>query len=206
MIIVVLTGVISFAALNNEKMKDDMLFWPAEIDSRNQYYRFFSYGLIHADFIHLAFNMMSLYSIGSALEAGIFSHPIFFHEKGRLIYLVLYLSAIVVAPIPDYFINRNNYAYRALGASGAVSAVIFSFILLNPTEQLTLLFIPMPGYVLGILFVVISTILAKRGGDNIGHGAHLTGAFYGLIFTYVAIKLFTDYDVIGAFMHRVFNL
>lgn len=206
LIIVILTCVISYSALNNDKMKEDMLFWPTEIDRRRQYYRFFSYGLIHADYVHLLFNMMSLYSIGTALETREFSHYILFGEKGKLLYLVLYLTAIVIAPLPDYFINRNNFAYRALGASGAVSAVIFSYILINPTSRLTLLFIPMPGYVLGILFIVISTIMARRGGDNIGHGAHLTGAFYGLIFTYVALKIFTDYDVIGVFLQRVFNL
>src|SRR4051812_19911299 len=118
-VIVVITGIISFTAFNNAKIQEDMLFWPAEIDNRKQYYRFLSYGLIHADVIHLIFNMMSLYSLGTALEQNIFSHSIFFAEKGRMIYLVLYITGLIVAPIPDYFKNRNNYAYRALGASGA---------------------------------------------------------------------------------------
>ena len=204
-IIVIITCIISFTALNNEKINEDMLFWPTAIDRRKQYYRFFSYGLIHADFGHLLLNMFSLYSIGTALEQYIFSHTVFFAEKGRLIYLVLYLTAIIVAPIPDYIKNRNNPGYRALGASGAVSAVIFSFILLEPTRTLFLFFIPMPAYVVGIVFVVISTVMAKRGGDNIGHGAHLTGAIYGLIFTILATRLFAGYDAIKEFLDAVLN-
>ena len=204
-IIIIITCIISYTALNNQKVQDDMLFWPSEIDSRNQYYRFFSYGLIHADFGHLILNMLSLYSIGGVLEQKIFSHGIYFGEKGRMIYLVLYLTAIVVAPIPDYFKNRNNYGYRALGASGAVSAVIFAFILLEPTARLLIFFIPMPAYIFGILFVVISTVMARRGGDNIGHGAHLTGAIYGLVFTIIATKVFADYDAIPAFLNVILN-
>ena len=204
-IIVIITCIISFTALNNEKIKEDMLFWPTEIDSRKHYYRFFSYGLIHADFGHLILNMLSLYSIGTALEQNIFSHPVFFAEKGRLIYLVLYLTAMIVAPVPDYIKNRNNPSYRALGASGAVSAVIFAFILLEPTRMLLIFFIPMPAYIFGIVFIVISTVMARRGGDNIGHGAHLTGAIYGLIFTIVATRLFADYDAMKEFLDAVLN-
>src|SRR5689334_9643073 len=92
-VIVLITAVISFTAFNNLKVQEDMLFWPAEIDSRKQYYRFLSYGLIHADLMHLIFNMLSLYSLGTALEQNIFSHSIFFAEKGRIIYLVLYITA-----------------------------------------------------------------------------------------------------------------
>jgi membrane associated rhomboid family serine protease len=205
LIIIIITCLISYTALNNQKVQEDMLFWPAEISSRNQYYRFFSYGLIHADYGHLILNMISLWSIGTALEQKIFSHPIFFDEKGRLIYLVLYITGILVAPIPDYFMNRNNYAYRALGASGAVSAVIFAFILLEPTARLMLLVIPMPAYIFGIVFVVLSTVMARRGGDNIGHGAHLTGAIYGLVFTIIATKIFADYDAIPQFFDTILN-
>lgn len=204
-IIIIITCIISFTAFNNQKIQEDMLFWPVAIDSHNQYYRFFSYGLIHADFAHLILNMFSLYSIGTALEQNLFSHPIFFAEKGRLIYLVLYLTAMVVAPTFDYIKHRRDPEYRALGASGAVSAVIFAFILLQPTRTLLIFFIPMPAYIFGVVFVVISTVMAKRGGDNIGHGAHLTGAFYGLVFTIIATRFFAGYDAIKAFLDAVLN-
>src|SRR4051812_12102480 len=101
--IIVITCLISLAALNNEKIKEDMLFWPAEIDSSRQYYRFFSYGLIHADFFHLIFNMIALYSFGDYVEKYLFSSPVLFGERGKIVYLVLYLTAIIVSPIPDYF-------------------------------------------------------------------------------------------------------
>ncbi|MBC7873794.1 MAG: rhomboid family intramembrane serine protease [Ferruginibacter sp.] len=205
--ILIITALISFAAFNNEKIKEDMLFYPAEINSRNQYYRFLSYGLIHADFLHLAFNMLALWSFGQYVEKYLFSNPNFFGEQGKLFYLILYITAIIVSPLPDYFKHKNNFSYRALGASGAVSAVIFAGIMLNPKISISLLFlpIPMPGYIFGVVFLVVSAILARKGGDNIGHGAHLTGAIYGLIFTIITTKVFADYDAVKVFLDLILN-
>ena len=206
--IIIITCLVSYGAFNNEKVKDDMLFWPAEIQSRKQYYRFFSYGLIHADLMHLLFNMITLYSFGMRVEKYSFSSYDTFADKGKIFYLVLYISAIVISTIPDYFKNRNDFGYRALGASGAVSAVIFAGIILDPKIQLSLIFlpfIPIPGYVFGILFLALSAYLAKRGGDNIGHGAHFTGAVYGLLFTIIATKIYSGYDAMTIFINSVFD-
>jgi membrane associated rhomboid family serine protease len=205
--IIIITSIVSLTALNNPKIQEDLLFWPAEIDSRKQYYRFFSYGFIHADLIHLLFNMMALYSIGRYLEMYLFTYPHIFGDKGRLFYLALYLTAIVVSPIPDYFKHRNTFAYRALGASGAVSAVVFAGILLKPDMGLYIMFIPfaIPGYIFGVLFLALSAFLARKGGGNIGHGAHLTGAFYGLIFTIVATKLYSGFNAVQHFIDTIIN-
>src|SRR5688572_18760393 len=115
LIILIATSLISFSAFGNERMKENMLFWPAEIDNQKQYYRFLTYGLIHADLLHLAFNMIALYSFGEYVEKYLFSHPDLFSQKGKMLYLILYISAVIVSPLPDYFKHRKSYAYRALG-------------------------------------------------------------------------------------------
>lgn len=204
LVFVIATGIISFIAFSNDKLKNDMIFYPPDI-KRGQVYRFITHGLIHADITHLLFNMIALYSFGEAVET-IYSFPIVFGEKGKLFYVILYLSALIIASLPDYIKHRNDYYYRSLGASGAVSAVIFSSILFHPTGGIGFAFLPgvsIPGYIFGLIYIVVSTILAKRGQDNIGHGAHLTGAFYGLIFTYITTKLFTDIDILDFFWKQV---
>ena len=134
--IVILTCLISIAAFSNQKVQNDLIFHPAVIKSNNQFYRFFTYGFIHADIIHLAFNMISLWSFGKLLETdtgeSFKTYKSLFGDQGGLLYVILYVLAIIVSVIPDYIKHRNNYAYRALGASGAVSAVIFAFL---KTEQ-----------------------------------------------------------------------
>lgn len=204
LIIVILTGIISFSAFNNDKLKNDLIFYPPEIN-RGQVYRFITHGFIHADIGHLIFNMIALYSFGEVLEQ-FYVFPTVFGSSGKLIYFILYFTALIIASVPDYFKHRNDYYYRSLGASGAVSAVIFSSILFNPNGGIGLIFLPglnIPGYIFGAIYIIVSTILAKRGKDNIGHGAHITGAFYGLIFTYVATKLFTDIDILKYFWSQV---
>lgn len=200
--IIIITCIVSIAAFSNNKIMNDLIFYPAVIKKSNQFYRFFTYGFIHADYIHLGFNMISLWSFGEMLEKDMFGG--LFGEQGKLVYLALYILAIVVSVIPDYVKHRNNYAYRALGASGAVSAVIFAAIALEPKAlQLRFFLIPIdiPGYIFAIIFLVLSTYLARKGQDNIGHGAHLTGAIFGLIFTIVVGKLLANYDVVSGFIN-----
>jgi membrane associated rhomboid family serine protease len=205
--IIILTCLISVTAFNNDKIKNDLLFWPAEIDDRRQFYRFLTYGLVHGDIMHLAFNMISIYSFGEYVEKYLFSHPTLFGASGKIIYLILYVSAIIVSAIPDYVMYRNTYAYRALGASGAVCAVIFAGIVLSPTLPINLFFIPIdiPGYIFGAIFLAISVWLGKRGGDNIGHRAHFTGAIYGILFTIIVGRAVAHYDVVKAFFNAILN-
>lgn len=203
-IIVIGTGIVSFIAFNNEKLKNDLIFYPPSIN-RGQVYRFLSHGLIHADFMHLIFNMIALYSFGEAVET-IYSFPEVFGSKGKLFYVILYVSALIIASVPDYIKHRHDYYYRSLGASGAVSAVIFSSILFNPKGGIGFAILPgvaIPGYIFGLIYIVASTYFAKRGQDNIGHVAHITGAVYGLIFTYITTKLFSNWDVIELFLRQI---
>lgn len=204
LIIVILTGLVSFGAFGNEKLKHDLIFYPPSI-SKGQVYRFITHGFIHADVAHLIFNIIALYSFGEVVEE-VYTFPAVFGNSGKLVYLLLYFSALIIASVPDYFKHKDNYYYRSLGASGAVSAVIFSSILFNPNGGIGFMFLPglsIPGYIFGAIYIVVSTILARRGQDNIGHGAHITGAIYGLVFTYVSTQLFTELDILDIFWRQV---
>jgi membrane associated rhomboid family serine protease len=204
LIIIIATCIISIPALQRDDVKERFLFWPYRINHYNEIYRWGSGALIHADAMHLLFNMVTLYSFGSALERFLF--PVYFHEQTALLYVALYVLAIVFSCIPDYFKYRDASHYRALGASGAVSAVIFSAILLEPTMPLRFFFIPVdiPGWLFGFIFLGLSAYLAKRGGDSIGHNAHFWGGVFGLLFTYLASKAFTDVNLIDRFIQQVF--
>lgn len=192
--IIVLTCFVSFTAFNNNKLMDALIFWPPAINMRNQYYRFITCGLIHADMLHLAFNMLTLYFFGRIMEA---------HYMGELglphyCYLILYIGALIVSNIPTYIKRRDDYNYRSLGASGAVSAVLFAFILLRPWITIRVFFIPLPAIVYGVLFLGYSVYMSKKGGDNINHDAHFWGALFGILFT-IALRP----GVIGIFLNEL---
>ncbi|MES1159602.1 MAG: rhomboid family intramembrane serine protease [Bacteroidota bacterium] len=177
--IIVLTCLISVTAFNNSKILEDLIFWPPAISIRHQYYRFITCGLIHADIMHLAFNMFTLYFFGKYLEA---------HYMGELglphyCYLILYVGAVIVANIPTYIKRRDDYNYRSLGASGGVCAVLFAFILLRPWATIQVIVIPIPAIIYAGLFLGYSAYMSRRGGDNVNHDAHFWGALFGVCFT-----------------------
>ena len=181
--IVILTCLVSVAAFNSSKIIDDLIFWPPAISMRHQYYRFITCGLIHADFVHLLFNMVTLYFFGKGLEI------LYRGELGLQAYYypILYVTALIVSNIPSYLKRKDDYNYRSLGASGAVCAVMFAVILIRPWQTVSVFYaIPMPSILYAILFMAFSIYMSKRGGDNVNHDAHLWGGLYGIVFTIVA--------------------
>ena len=202
LIIVIITGIISFTALSNEKVMNDLVFYPPAVSQRNQYYRFFSCGLIHADMFHLIFNMYALYIFGETVERAFVN---IFHEKGKLLYLLMYISALAVCLLPTYNRHKNDYHYRSLGASGAIAAVIFAYIILAPLNEIGLIFLPgvgIPGFIFGALYLIISSIIDKRGGGNINHSAHIWGSIYGMVFL-IGMGYLFDYPVLKAFLKQI---
>ena len=184
LIIIIITAIVSISGFSSQKVIDDLIFYPPAVTKRNQWYRFFSSGLIHADYGHLIFNMLSLYFFGPAVEQ---SFSYFFPESGEWVYLVLYISALLVSLLPTYFKHKDDYYYRSLGASGAVSAIIFSGLLLSPGSEVYIFFIPIPipGFIFAPLYILLSAWMDRRGRDNINHSAHIWGSLYGLAFTIV---------------------
>ena len=200
-LIIIITCAISIPAFSKEQLKEDLLFWPYMIKGHGQYYRFITNGVLHADFMHLIFNMVSFYSFGTALEE--YLYKAVFGDLARALFAVLYLTAIVFAVIPDFFKYQNKSYYRSLGASGAVSAVIFAAITIQPKMPIQFFFIPfkIPGYIFGICFLALSASLAKKGGGNIGHNAHFWGGVYGIFFTYITVKLIANIDLVQYFIN-----
>ena len=187
--IIGITILISFIAFNNADTKYKLIFYPYGMNSPNSYYRFISYGFIHADYVHIFFNMFTLYSFGRIVELVLFN---------RTQYIIFYLSALVASTIFDFIKNRGNSRYAALGASGAVSAVVFSTIIFNPWERgialFGLPFLALPNIVFAALYIYYCYYMAKKGNDNIGHNAHLWGAVYGFVFTSIIHpKLFLNF-------------
>jgi len=204
LIIIIATSIISFIAFSNHNLMEQFIFYPPAV-RRGQVYRFFSCGLIHADWGHLIFNMISLYLFGEAVESKFVEA---FGPIGKLVYLGMYVLALAVSIIPTYINNKDNYHYRSLGASGAVSAVIFAGILFFPLAKLGLFFIPIyvAGFVFGIIYLLVSGWLDRRGGGNINHSAHIFGALFGVGFTIIACQAFSDYPVLTSFVDAIKNV
>jgi membrane associated rhomboid family serine protease len=201
LIIIIINVLVSLAAMNNERLMDQLIFYPPAVTNDNQYYRFFTSGFIHADFGHLIFNMISLYAFGRMVESG-FNQ--IFGESGRLLYVLMYLLALPVSLMPTFGKNKNNSYYRSLGASGAVSAVIFAGLLMSPQAGVGMYFIPVyiPGFIFGPLYLIISAYLDRKGGSNINHSAHIWGALFGVAFLVVAGQL-AGFGVVSNFIAGV---
>lgn len=176
-VLIGVTALVSWLAFKDRKLADRLVLWPPAVDRHKQYDRLVTYGFIHADFPHLLFNMITLFFFGRLVEklmTSITGH--------WWVYLLFYLSALVVSILPSYLKNQKNPSYLSLGASGAVSAVLFAFILVSPWSLIFVFFIPAPAILYAAFYVGYSIWMDKKGGDNVNHSAHLAGAAYGVMF------------------------
>lgn len=195
--IIIVTCIVSFVGFSQPNVLNALIFEPFSIKNYKQYYRYVTCGLLHADFFHLFVNMFVLYSFGQAVE---YYYAKLFGELSWLVYLLLYVTSIFAANVSTYFKHQNNSGYRSLGASGAVSAVVFAFILFDPFQKLyVFMAIPLPAIVYGFLYLGYEYYMSKRGNTNIHHEAHLQGAIYGILFTIVLKP-----KVIGMFLNQLF--
>lgn len=213
LLIIIITCIISFTAFSNQRLMDQLIFYPPAV-RRGQWYRFFSCGLLHADIGHLIFNMFALYVFGEGrvntpmgpVYLGVeFQFVEVFGKMGKLIYLAMYILALAASLIPTYAKNKDNYHYRSLGASGAVSAVVFASILFRPLAGMGLFFIPIyiAGFLFGIIYLLVSNWMERRGQDNINHSAHIFGAIFGLGFTIIVCRVFSEYPVLSLFIEQI---
>ncbi len=188
-VIIVITCIISYMAglTPQERMSRNGLFdklkhYPVAEKGNKEFYRMLSSGFLHGSWTHLIFNMYVLWTFGETIENQFMST---FGSMGRLIYVLFYLSAIVVADIPSYFKHQNNPGFASIGASGAVASILFVFIMFRPMDGLMFIFFPFfafPAIVLGIGYLIYSSWANKNSRDNIDHSAHFAGAIYGIIF------------------------
>lgn len=173
--LIALTCAVSIPAFSNPKLIQKLLFWPPAVQ-RGEVYRLVTHGFVHGDGAHLLFNMITLYFFGRVME------PFMAQYIGSLGFALFYVSAIVVAILPSYLHHLRDPNYRSLGASGAVSAVLFAYILLAPWSMLYVFFFPVPAIVFAVAYTAYGFYASARGGDNINHSAHLWGAGYGILF------------------------
>lgn len=196
--IIIITCIVSLIAFAQPAIMDRLIFSPYMVKSAKQWYRFFTCGLLHGDLFHLGVNMYVLYSFGNAVE---YYYRNAFGHNSWIFYLLLYVTSIFAANASTYSKQQNNPDYRSLGASGAVSAIVFAAILFNPFSKITLYFaIELPGIVLGVIYLGYSYYMSKKGSgaDNINHDAHLYGAIYGIAFTLVLKPA-----LFSAFIHKL---
>ena len=181
-LIIGVTVLVSVLAFNNRNLFEKLLFSPFLVKKNNEYSRFITSGFIHANFMHLAFNMLTLYFMGKYVE--VFFKVQFGVAVGSLLYVGMYLLALIAADLPDFSRHQNNPYYRSLGASGAVSGVLFASILLAPLSKLIIFPIPItiPAVLFGVLYLVYSAWASRNANDNIGHSAHFFGALFGILF------------------------
>ena len=185
-IIIALTSLISIYAFSHAEIFDRLKFNAYVIKRQNQWWRFFTYGVLHAGWAHLFINMLVLYSFGRSVTDG---YHILFGLKGYFFFILLYVGGVIFSILADYGKHMDDPGYNAVGASGAVSAVVFASIILHPSGSLYILPLPfpIPSIIFGVLYLVYSAYMGRRGTSNIGHNAHFWGSVYGIVLT-LALK------------------
>lgn len=179
-VIFVLTIGTSIYAFSNHQVLMKYMLHPYSIQRGKKFYTVLSSGLIHRDWGHLLFNMLTFYFFGFALEAMLAGMS----SWGHVQFALLYLLGLVLSDVSTIVKHKNNPSYYSLGASGAICAVLFSFILFQPKAMLgVFLIIPMPAWLFGVLFLVYCAWAAKQARDSINHDAHFYGALVGLVVT-----------------------
>lgn len=198
-IIIILVCLISFLGFKDSLIISKFLFSPYLCNHNKEYIRFISHTFIHADISHLLFNMLSFYMFGSYLENQLIeSYGLF---VGSTHFLILYFIGGIISTFWPYIRNKDNPNYSALGASGAVSSILFATLLWKPTMNVGLLFIPIPipAYIFGPLYLAFEYWGFKKGRGNIAHDAHIGGAFFGIFYL-----LLINHSKGAAFLNHIF--
>ncbi|MCP9749841.1 rhomboid family intramembrane serine protease [Ferruginibacter sp. HRS2-29] len=185
-ILIAINVIFSIIGFSNDSFVSKTILWPYGIKREKQYGRFITSGFLHADWGHLFFNMFTFFFFGQQVER-VFTY---YGLGGKIAFILLYFLALIVSDLPSYFKNRDNPSYRALGASGAVSAVVFAGILFNPWGRLYIYAaIPISYTLFAVLYIVYCIYMSRRASDNVNHDAHLYGSLFGLLFTILLIGI-----------------
>lgn len=198
LIIIIITAAVSITAFNREELMARYQFNAYMISHRKQYYRFITHAFLHADWMHLIINMLVLYSFGQFVEGNL---RYYFGSISPLLYIFMYFGSVIFSSLSTYRKHKNNHWYNAVGASGAVSAVMFSSVVFGPFMMIYLYgIIPLPALLWAALYVAYSVYAGSKANDNINHDAHLWGGLFGMIFTLVL-----DKDIAARFLEQLLN-
>lgn len=189
---------VTIAAWRSKEVFDKLKLNPYMVVKRKEYFRVLAHAMLHVDWSHLIFNMITLWFFGDFVEQYLqayFSH-------GKLFYILLYVLGAVISSIPSIIKHKNDHWYNSVGASGAVAAVLFAAIFFDPKLGINMFFIPIdiPGYIFGLAYLVYSHYMSKKNADNVNHDAHLTGALFGFLF-----PLLLKPELFHVFMHNLLN-
>ncbi|MFW5978654.1 MAG: rhomboid family intramembrane serine protease [Bacteroidia bacterium] len=201
-IIIALTIVVSLLAFNDNNLFKKLQLNPYLVIHRNQWHRVITHGFIHADSIHLLVNMIVLFSFGRSVENQFDilakNHQII--NSATLHMIILYFAGMIIASSTTIFKHKNNYQYNSVGASGAVSAVVFAAIFFSPKNTILIMgIIPIPAILFGILYLIYSQYKSRKGNDNVNHDAHFLGAVFGFIYPVII-----DPSLLNYFLNSVF--
>jgi membrane associated rhomboid family serine protease len=198
-IIVAVCVLVSYICFGNQELFQKLKHWPYQEVREKEWYRLISSGFIHGSWMHLLINMFVFWQFGEVVEARFRIE--FGLLWGNLFYTLLFVVTVVLADIPSLLKHKDNVYYSAVGASGAVSGILFVNILFYPWNLLYLYaIIPIPGIVAGVLYLIYSSWASKNSRDNIDHDAHFYGALFGLLFT-VMLKPSLFIDFLNQLMH-----
>ncbi len=189
--IIAATALVSWVSFSRPELLNKLALIPYKVVHNNEWYRLLSHGFVHADMMHLLVNMFTFWSFGTYLET-------IFARTGFPVwaYPALYFGGMIVASLYDVIKRRDNPYFVSVGASGAVSAVLFSSIFFDPWSKILLFaVIPIPGIIFGVLYLVYCQYMGKQAKDHINHNAHFYGAVFGFIF-----PLFLNPSLISVFL------
>ena len=196
-LIIGVTAVVSYMAFQNNELMGKLQFNAAQIIQQKEYYRLISHAFVHANWPHLLVNMLVLYFFGRNMESYL---NYYFGNHANAYFLILYVGGILTSNIWSLLKNKNNYYYNAVGASGAVSAVVFSTIFFAPLQKIYLFMIlPIPGILFALGYLLYSYQMSKNKRDNVAHDAHFLGALFGFVF-----PILLKPDLFSQFIDKLF--
>ena len=194
--LIILICCISIISFSNSDFFYKLSLKPYRVFNNDEWYRIITSCLLHADILHLVFNLYALFSFGTFVEDSFTFH---FGKLGGLYMVIFFVFSHVVSEISSLIKNRNNIYYTSIGASGGISAFILFFVLNQPLSVVYFFFIPMPSFVMGFLFLSYSYFISKKQLDNVNHEAHFYGSLFGI---FVAFLL--DTSIFNTFICNFF--
>lgn len=197
-ILIALAVIVSLKGFSDSYFMDKYLYKPYDVYHHREYYRIFTHVFLHGDPMHLIFNMLALYSFGPLLEY-IFQMN-YGYVIGNIVFIAFFILSSLFSTLIQYARHKDHEFYRSLGASGAISSIVFATILIFPTMKLLVFFaIPMPAILFGVLYLVFEFWADKNSKGRIAHDAHISGALFGIVFI-----LITNIEEVKAAFNNLF--